>query len=70
MLKKDKFTNITELGPGSGFELNTECNCIQCKIENKWLTSNINNQKVVVGGIYRHPKGNIEHFNSVIKKHH
>ena len=64
LLKKDKFSNITELGPDTGFDLKNKCKCTQCIIENKWLSLYINNQKVIIGGIYRHPKGNIEHFNS------
>ena len=40
---------------------------MHCKIENKWLSFKINNQNVVVGGIYWHPKGNIEHFNDALK---
>ena len=40
---------------------------MHCKIENKWLRFNINNQSVIIGGIYRHPKGNIQHFNDALK---
>ena len=66
LLKKNKFSNITELGPGTGFDLKGKCNCTHCLIENKWLRFNINNQVVIIGGIYRHPKGNIEHFNNAL----
>ena len=66
LLKKNKFNNITELGPGTGFDIKDKCNCTHCLIENKWLRFNINNQVVIIGGIYRHPKGNIEHFNNAL----
>ena len=62
-----KISNITELGPNAGFELKDKCNCSKCIYENKWLRFNINNQSVIVGGIYRHPKGNIDHYNSALK---
>ena len=40
---------------------------MQCKTENKWLRFNINNQSVILGGIYRHPKGDKKHFNDSLK---
>ena len=36
-------------------------------MENKWLRFNINGQTVFVGGIYRHPNGNIQHFKDALK---
>ena len=44
-----------------------KCNCHHCIIENKWLSFNINKQTVIIGGIYRHPKGEIEHFNNALR---
>ena len=67
MIRQNKFSNITELGSSSGFDLKNICDCIHCKTENKWLRFNINEQPVIVGGIYRHPKGNIQHFNDALK---
>ena len=67
MVRQNKFNNITELGPSTGFDLKNKCDCTQCKTENKWLRFNINGQAVIVGGIYRHPKGNIQHFNDALK---
>ena len=61
LLRKNKFDNITELDP-----IKLSCNCSNCKIENKWLSFKVKNQDFIVGGIYRHPKCNIEHFNSAI----
>ena len=66
MIRQNKFNNITELDPNTGFDLKNKCDCIQCKIENKWVRFNINGQAVIVGGIYRHPNGNIQHFNDAL----
>lgn len=35
--------------------------------ENKWLSFKINNQKIILGGLYRHPSGEIDHFNDALK---
>ena len=67
MVRKNKFSNITELGSNTGFDLKNTCDCIHCQTENKWLQFNINDQPVIIGGIYRHPKGNIQHFNDALK---
>ena len=67
MVRQNKFNNITELGPSTGFDLKNKCDCTQCKTENKWLHFNINGQAVIVGGIYHHLKGNIQHFNDALK---
>ena len=67
MVRQNKFNNITELGPNTGFDLKNKCDCMHCKIENKWLRFNINGQAVIVGGIYRHPNGNPQHFSNALK---
>ena len=36
-------------------------------IENLWISFRINNQKVILGGVYRHPNGEIDHFNNALK---
>ena len=61
LLRKNKFDNITELDP-----IKRNCNCKNCMIENKWLSFKINNQECIIGGIYRHPTGNIAHFNDAL----
>ena len=67
MVRQNKFNNITELGPSAGFDLKNICDCMHCKTENKWLRFSINDQTVIIGGIYRHLKGNIQHFNDALK---
>ena len=63
LLRKCIVDNITELD-----QFNLSCNCSKCLIENKWLSFKINNKEFLVGGIYRHPSGDIEHFNSALNK--
>ena len=67
MIRQNKFSNITELSSSTGFDLKNSCDCIHCQTENKWLSFNINDQPVIVGGVYRHPNGNIQHFNDALK---
>ena len=47
--------------------LKNKCKCRNCLIENKWVSFKIGNQKVILGGIYRHPNGEIDHFNDALK---
>ena len=41
--------------------LSNDCNCDKCQIEDLWIEIN-NNNKFIIGGIYRHPNGNERHF--------
>ena len=63
ILRKNKFNNITELEP-----LKSTCNCSKCQTENKWLSFKINNQECIVGGMYRHPSGDISHFSAALNE--
>ena len=67
LLRKNKFNEITELNTNTNFNLKNNCACKKCMIENIWLSFKINNQKVIIGGIYRHPHGEIDHFNNALK---
>ena len=58
LLRKSKFDNITELDP-----IKLSCNCNKCIVENKWLNFKVDNQEFIIGGIYRHPNGDPNHFN-------
>ena len=66
LLRKNKFEQITELDSNDNFNLKNNCTCNNCQVENKWLSFKVNNQEIVLGGIYRHPKGNVEHFNKAL----
>ena len=61
LLRKNKFDNITELDP-----IKLSFNCNKCLFENKWLSFKVKNQEFIIVGIYRHPGGDIEHFNSAL----
>ena len=67
LLRKDKFVQITDLDQNNDFNLKNKCKCRNCLIENKWVSFKIGNQKVILGGIYRHPNGEIDHFNEALK---
>ena len=67
LLRKNKFAQITELDSNKKFNIKSKCKCRNCLIENKWLSFKIGNQKVILGGIYRHPNGEIDHFNEALK---
>ena len=36
-------------------------------MENKWISCKVDNQNIIIGGIYRHPNRNIESFNNALK---
>ena len=59
LLRKSKFKEINNIK----FNLKNNCSCKKCVIENIWLSFKINNQKVIIGGVYRHPHGEADHFN-------
>ena len=49
-------------------KINKSCQCSNCNFENVWVEFTKNGMKSVVGGIYRHPGGNVSHFNESIDK--
>ena len=61
LLRKSKFNNITELDP-----IKLNCTCTKCIVENKWLSFKVDNQEYIIGGIYRHPNGDVNHFNTAL----
>ena len=67
LLKKDKFKDIYELDINQNFNINNQC-CTNCKTENRWLSFKIDKLNVIVGGVYRHPKSNINHFNVALNE--
>ena len=38
------------------------CNCDDCGIENIWGELKLGREMIILGGIYRHPKGKVQHF--------
>ena len=59
-----------ELNPVEMVDLKVKksCKCSNCNYENVWVEFTKNGMKSVVGGIYRHPGGNVSHFNDSIDK--
>ena len=39
------------------------CNCSQCAWENIWVDLTTSQMSITLGAIYRHPHGNVDHFN-------
>ena len=56
----------SELNPieMQNFKMKKTCSCSKCCFENVWVECNKNGMKSIVGGIYRHPGGDITHFNT------
>ena len=67
LLRKDKFSHITEIDRNSNQYLQNTCGCSKCQIESKWISCKSNDQNLIIGGIYRHPKGDVDHFNNALK---
>ena len=61
LVKKGQFKSVKI---SDQIRLNKKCNCSKCEIQNTWVEIETNKYKITVGCIYRHPKGNIDHFNS------
>ena len=43
-------------------KMNKSCNCDDCGYENVWGELKLGKETLVIGGIYRHPKGKVQHF--------
>ena len=44
-------------------KVSKDCDCDEFKFENVWIQLTKAETTIIIGGIYRHPKGNITHFN-------
>ena len=62
LIRKNIFTDVLILDNQAEFTF-TNCLCTKCAIESKFLSLKNNGTEIIVGGIYRHPNGNPEHFN-------
>ena len=67
LLRKDKFTQITEIDSDANFNIKNKLARTNCHVEQKWISCKIGNQNIIIGGIYRHPHRNIESFNNALK---
>ena len=46
----------------SDLKITKSCNCDECNLENVWGELKLGKEKIIIGGMYRHPKGRVEHF--------
>ena len=67
LLRKDRFSQITEIDKNSNQHLKNSCTCKKCLIESKWISCKSKDLDIIIGGIYRHPKGDVDHFNNALK---
>ena len=67
LIRKDKFKQITEIDTNENYNLKNKLAGTKNVVENKWLSCKIDNQNIIIGGIYRHPNRNTESFNNALK---
>ena len=66
--RKNIFDNINIIDNSLQYGCNsTTCN--KCNMESLWLKLSLNNEKIIVGCIYRHPNGRTDHFNEAYSKY-
>ena len=61
LVKISIFDSITLLEDNK-YNLGKKCECSKCVFENIWLKLTSNDQEFIIGSVYRHPCGNIQHF--------
>ena len=64
LVKKDKFDDIEVLSEFKPLKL--ECECAKCLTESVFLEIKSKKKSIMVGCIYRHPNGNVTHYNDSI----
>ena len=69
LLRKNKFKQITEIDTDANFNIKNKLAGTNCHIEHKWISCKIDNQNIIIGGIYRHPHRNIDSFNNALNAH-
>lgn len=65
LIIKNKFNSVIV---SNNHNIQLSCDCSKCEIQNKWVEICTNNNKILVGCIYRHPRGNLDHFNEALTK--
>ena len=61
LIKKSKFDSIEELAVDC--QVKNSCGCSGCLIESKLIKVTVKSTSILIGSIYRHPNGNVSHFN-------
>ena len=59
---------ITQVSEISHLKLNMTCKCSACELENIWLDLSIGTEHYIISCIYRHPNGNVKHFQQELNK--
>merc|ERR1712240_460962 len=67
LIRKDKFKQITEIDTNENYNLKNKLAGTKNVVENKWISCKVDNQNIIIGGIYRHSNQNIESFNNALK---
>ena len=68
LVLKNTFKNIISLEFNDLYSFDNICNCTNCLIESRFITLETSSEKFTIGCIYRHPNGEINHFNDQFKK--
>ena len=67
LIRKDMFKNVETMANNE--LLTCTCKDCKCKVESHWLKlTTKQNEYVTLGCIYRHPNGNLTHFNQLYTK--
>ena len=53
---------IGDINTRDDLRLHSECNCENLKVEDQWIEINTEHKQFIIGGIYRHPNGNVTHY--------
>ena len=65
LIKKNVFDSIDIIQDN----LDYTCGCNKCIMESLWIKLSLKKEKIIIGCIYRHPDGNLEHFNDAYTKY-
>ena len=68
LVLKNTFKNIISLEYNDVYSFDNMCNCSNCLIESCFITLETSTNKFTIGCIYRHPNGEINHFNEQFRK--
>ena len=60
--------NMTEVRVLSNLEITMNCNCVKCEVESLFLQFKHFKYPYIIGAIYRHPNGSIEHFVEALER--
>ena len=53
---------VSEISINDDYNIHTSCDCSKCAVESLFMEFIFHNTKYILGGVYRHPNGNITHF--------